>query len=232
MLAPARYLVLSVMLALAVPGLAWAGMGYPTLTDFARLRLQGLSFFLVGFLAASGLLQLLWNYLGRDFTFLPRLSYGKALAFVGLWGLLFLLVLTMVNGSRELMTPGAWERNGLTYQVRQPAPPVGTDDSLDRNRRQQLERLRTALWDYARSHDGKFPSTREDAAIPSDLWQVPDPSAMLYLYQGGTASAIDGKPLAYEPEIFGAERWVLLTNGQMQRMTSSELTQSLGTESR
>ena len=52
-----------------------------------------------------------------DFTRLPRLSYSKALAMVVLWGLLFVVVLTMISGARELMTPGAWKKNGITYSV-------------------------------------------------------------------------------------------------------------------
>ena len=27
------------------------------------------------------------------------------------------IVLTMISGARELMTPGAWERNGVTYRL-------------------------------------------------------------------------------------------------------------------
>ena len=31
------------------------------------------------------------------------------------WGSLFVLVLTMISGARELMTPGAWKKDGITY---------------------------------------------------------------------------------------------------------------------
>jgi hypothetical protein len=37
---------------------------------------------------------------------------------VTLWGLLFLLILTMISGARELMTPGAWEKHGSTYELK------------------------------------------------------------------------------------------------------------------
>src|SRR5262245_37003631 len=87
------------------PAAAYAGMPSITLTDVARLRLQTLSFFLVGFLFCAWLIQRLWNWLRKDFTSLPRLSYGKAVGLVGLWGLVFILVLTMISGARELMTP-------------------------------------------------------------------------------------------------------------------------------
>jgi hypothetical protein len=55
----------------------------------------------------------LWNSLQRDFPRLPRLSFSRALAGVVLWGLLFIIVLTMISGARELMTPGAWQRQGF-----------------------------------------------------------------------------------------------------------------------
>ena len=40
------------------------------------------------------------------------------MAAVVLWGLLFMLVLTMISGARELLTPGAWEKKGATYQLK------------------------------------------------------------------------------------------------------------------
>jgi hypothetical protein len=92
------------------PGVARAGMPSVNLADVARMRVQTISFFLAGLLLSSWVVQLLWNYLRRDFTALPRLTYGKALGVVVLWGLLFVLVLTMISGARELMTPGAWEK--------------------------------------------------------------------------------------------------------------------------
>jgi hypothetical protein len=75
----------------AWPAAAQAGMPTITLSEVARLRLDAISFFLIGFLICAGLIQLLWNYLRKDFTFLPRLSYGKAVGLVALWGLHFVL---------------------------------------------------------------------------------------------------------------------------------------------
>jgi hypothetical protein len=48
----------------------------------------------------------------------PWISYPKALGVVVLWGLLFSVVLAMISGARELMTPGAWEQQGATYRLR------------------------------------------------------------------------------------------------------------------
>jgi hypothetical protein len=40
---------------------------------------------------------------------------------------LFLLVLTMISGARELMTPGAWEKKGFTYQLVRDRPAKAAD---------------------------------------------------------------------------------------------------------
>ena len=102
----------------AVCGAAWAGMPSLTLSDTANLRLSGISFFL-GLLLVSALgFKYLWNYLRRDFGRMPYLSYRMALAAVLLLGLLFNIILLMIAGTRELMTPGAWEKSGVTYKLR------------------------------------------------------------------------------------------------------------------
>lgn len=109
------------LLLLAVSSPAHAGMPQITLSDIAAARFDSISFFLVLLLLLAWLVQLLWNLLGRDFRKLPRLSYPRALAAVTLWGLIFLLVLTMISGARELLTPGAWEKQGATYRLRDAA---------------------------------------------------------------------------------------------------------------
>ena len=116
---PSRFLRRISLLAIALSALpAHAGMPYPpTLTDIARLRVEAISFFLFILLACAGLIQLLWNRLRTTFIRLPRLSYPKALGLVMLWGLLFIIVLAMISGARELMTPGAWEKQGATYRL-------------------------------------------------------------------------------------------------------------------
>jgi len=226
-----RCLPLSASLLFFLPQAALAGMPSvtPVLTELGRMRLQNLSFFFVGFLFSAFLIQRLWNYLGRDFTILPRLSYCKALGLTTLWGLLFILVLTMISGARELMTPGAWEKKGATYKLANAEVPSAAEK--DRMRRDQIERLRDALWDYARKNDWKFPAASTDPAIPASLWQVPDLSGMNYLYVGG-AVAKEGRPLAFEPELFGEYRYVVLSDGQVRRMTGEQLRQALPAESK
>lgn len=115
--------MLSFVLAIAplalFPNPAQAGMPSPiTLTEIGRMRVEAISFFLAVLLVSGFLIRLIWNNLRKSFTRLPYLSYGKALGLVILWGLLFLIVLTMISGARELMTPGAWEKQGATYRLK------------------------------------------------------------------------------------------------------------------
>lgn len=91
-----------------------------TIAEAAKLRLETISVFLGAFFLASYCIMRLWNYLAKDIAILPPLTYGKALGLVTLWGLLFVLVLTMISGARELMTPGAWEKDGVTYKLAKP----------------------------------------------------------------------------------------------------------------
>jgi hypothetical protein len=111
-------LVMLTALAVFAPA-AQAGMPVPyTLNDVAQLRIEAISFFLLVLLLSSGAIQFLWNSLRSSFTRLPRLSYPRAVALMCLWGLLFLIVLAMIAGGRELMTPGAWEKHGATYRLK------------------------------------------------------------------------------------------------------------------
>jgi hypothetical protein len=209
------------------PAAANAGMPSFTLTDIARMRTQTISFFLFGFLLSSLLIQLLWNYLRRDFSFLPRLGYGKAVGVVFLWGLLFVLVLTMISGARELMTPGAWEKKGFTYRLTANVEQKPADETVDPERQAKLEELRRALWQYADTHRGQFPPDRSGPEIPKEKWQMPDPSGLQYMYVSGPAASKDAKLLAFEPEFFGSTRLVLLSNGEIRRMDSAEISREL-----
>jgi hypothetical protein len=154
--------LLVLALVLIIPGVALAGMPSITLadvpravrtvtrtglTDLARQRLEVISFFLVGLMACAAVIRWTWNSLRKDFPVLPRLSYARALGLVVLWGLLFVLVLTMISGARELMTPGAWEKKGLTYRLAQDTPlPVEAEITA---RFEAVSRLRDRLVSYA-----------------------------------------------------------------------------------
>jgi hypothetical protein len=215
------------LLLLAQAGTVHAGMPAPlptnvekylVLTDTALGRLQALSFFLLVFLLSAAAVQLLWNYLQRDFRSLPRLSYGKALALVFLWGLVFVIVLTMISGARELMTPGAWTKQGFTYKL--------TDDNSatsEARRRQHLETLRTALLQFAAMHQGRFPADDEVTVIPGILWEVPDAGGLRYLYVAGQTASQASEILAYEPEVDNDQRLVLRTNGDIVMMRTADI---------
>lgn len=233
-----RRIIVVTSLVLLAPSPALAGMPTFVLTDMARMRIQTISFFLIGILLSSALIQWIWNSLRKDFAVLPRLSYSKALGVVTMWGLLFVLVLTMIAGARELMTPGAWEKQGKTYRLVQPPEPTppSTEDPSEGARFTKLESLRRALWEYADTHQGRFPSDRSDKAIPNDKWQLPDPSGLRYLYIGGLQSAKRSSPssprvpLVYEPEFYENGRFVLFTDGHIQRMENGDLDRALRAE--
>jgi len=105
-------------LLLTPSGGAFAGMPVISLSDIATLRLSGISFFIGLILLAAWFIRFLWNYLRHDFPRLPLLNYRRAVALVLLLGLCFNIVLLMISGARELMTPGAWEKHGTTYQLK------------------------------------------------------------------------------------------------------------------
>lgn len=194
------------------------------LTNIAVARLQAISFFLAVLLFVAAVVRWLWNYLQRDFPKLPRLSYGKALASVVLWGLLFILVLTMISGARELMTPGAWKQQGFTYKLATAADET-SDDSSVLLRRRHLERLRTALWRYAATHGGRFPAPADATAIPAELWQVPEAGGLHYQYVPGLSANDRPTLLVYEPELEASRRFALQTDGDLVRLTSREIEQ-------
>ena len=199
---------------------ALAGMPSFNLTDAASARIDTLSFFLLLFLLSSLVVWKVWNALRADFPRLPRLSYPKALGVVGLWGLLFLLVLTMISGARELMTPGAWKKDGVTYSLTSAGP-------TEAERRAKLLELSAAFAGFAAAHDGKYPATNVPA-IPAERWQSAHPSKMRFVYVPGRTTADAGKVLACEPELFGESRLVLFVGGSVAAMRSDDLAPMLG----
>jgi hypothetical protein len=46
---------------------------------------------------------------------------------------------------------------------------------------------------------------------------------MHYLYVGGLKAGQGAVPLAYEPEVFGTRRLVLLADGEVRGMTTPEI---------
>jgi hypothetical protein len=202
------------------------------LTDVARQRFEVLSFFLLGLLACAGVVRWVWNGLRTDFPVLPRLSYPRALGLIVLWGLLFVLVLTMISGARELMTPGAWEKNGQTYRLVRPSPPPVEAEITARH--EAIVRLRGALESYATRHAGAFPTPGQAGEVADPLWRLPSPPGGRYVYVGGRRAGEESgrwpTPLAYEPESVGADRLVLMTDGDIRWLPAAEIERVLSTE--
>jgi hypothetical protein len=205
-----------------------------SLSTLTRARIESISFFVVCLLLSAKIIQRIWNALQKDFTILPRLSYGKALGLIVLWGLLFVLILTMISGARELLTPGAWKKEGWTFRLTEDAARDAERQITQRH--EALERLATALVDYARTHQRQFPSGDAVSAIPDADWIAPGPSGQRYGYSGGRLYIDDSdgvEPfaplaiLAYEPESFGADRLVALTDGSIRWMPETVIAQSL-----
>lgn len=134
-----RFHAFLVFIVVAVPAhVALAGMPSALPEDFQQLfwlkestshRLQAISFFAFTFVAATVAFWGLWNNLARNFTALPRLNIARAACMTLLLGSLFIVVLTMISGARELLTPGAWRKQGATYTLAPPEVDSGTSNA-------------------------------------------------------------------------------------------------------
>ena len=208
-----RTLLLLLVAVLSVwfsPGAVFAGMPMITLSDLANFRLATLSLFLWIYVLTSFVIWKLWNYLRKDFVKLPQLTFKKALGLVLLWGLAFDLLLVMIAGTRELMTPEAWERAGVIHKI----APDAAQQLLDA-RRHKLDQLRIALWRFAEGHSGQFPPSQQAAETPEEVWVSPD-GKLKYVYVGGAPGDKGMRPLAYEPDSYGHQRMVLFANGAIE----------------
>jgi hypothetical protein len=203
------------------------------LTEPGRQRLEVISFFLLVLIGCAWLVQRVWNSMRREFPILPRLSFPRAVGVIVLWGLLFVLVLTMISGARELMTPGAWEKVGLTYRLVPENPPVAAQISA---RVESIQRLgeRLQSWESGRGGaDGP-------AALPDEWLRVEGVDGGRYVYV--PAKQIirddpfgfdsDDRIWVHESESVGPERLVLLRNGVVQWMPPEEIARRLKAEER
>lgn len=196
-----------------------AGMPSFSLTDLAKMRFEVLSFFVATFLASALVLKLTWNYLAPDFSWMPQVSYKKSLALLGVAGLFMYVVLTMISGARELMTPGAWIKNGATYKLR---TQTETDVKIQ-HRRLMIENLSQRLREYANTTDGKLPTKRLGPEIPVETWiySLDGKQSMPFEYIGGLDYSLESTAkliVAYEPPLAGSDRFVLFTNGEIQKL--------------
>jgi hypothetical protein len=211
---------------------AWAGMPefVPdestrrlVLSDAGQLRYGAISFFLMVLLLSPLVVRWLWNSLARDFPKLPRMTYFKSLGVVVAWGLLFLVVLTMIATTREIMTPGVWEKQGLLYKIPENLTSQPTSDpKYFLERKQNIQQLKTALWHYAAQHQGTFPPSNQIVTIAPGFIEVPGTRKLLYDYVEGQTVQVDNAPhiLIYEYESYVKESkldelFVLRTNGEI-----------------
>lgn len=211
------------------PTVALAGMPspFPQLTEWGARQVSAISFFAVVWLVSAIAIRWLWNSLAQDFSAIPRLSFGRALAGTALWSLALFVVLTMIAGSRELLTPGAWQPQGVLYKLASapPAPPADPQQ-LDK-RRENLRRLKDALWSYAAQHHGQFPQSEAEAGLTSVLWEVPDAAGIRYRYVPGQKADKKNNILLYEPAVHGDERLVLETGGEITLLSTVQIRQRL-----
>ncbi len=191
------------------------------LTQAAASRLDVVSFFLVLYLVLTLIFKWLWNYLALDFKWMPRLTYLKALGLMVVCGMFLYVVLTMISGARELMTPTAWKKTGFTYGLVEPEQQA--KPWLESARKQSLERLRAALWDYAKRHDGKLPVHTEADDFPREFWQGVDPDRSVYAYYPGRQPNVGNHVIAFEPYTYGSQRYVLFSTGEIEKMPVTEI---------
>ncbi len=189
------------------------------LRDIYRLRLEEISFFIVLLLASALVLKLLWNYAFNGFNSIPRLRYLQALCASLLFGLIMLLILTMISGIREVLTPGAWRKQGTSYRL--------NDPSQEPTRRRSMEHLRGALLNFARSHEGRFPQNDFIPEIPEKLWESPDQLGSRYIYFGGLSTNESNAVLVLEPANFGDSRFVLKASGEVELFSNQEIRRRL-----
>ena len=206
-----------ILLLFALP--SHAGMTVYDLTDVAQLRLEDISFFGFLFVLAAVGIRFLWNSVAKDFPCLPRLSFLKSISLTALLGLGMLLVLIMISGARELLTPGAWHRQASHYRPND----IGNREL----REQSIRDLRASLFQYAQAHGGRFPPHDYVLDIPDKLWQAPDSSGTRYLYMGGLSLNQSNRVLACEPQNFGDERLVLFVSGEVKPLSTADIYKSL-----
>jgi hypothetical protein len=198
---------------------AQAGMTVYGLSDIYKIRLEEISFFIFLLLACTFLFRFLWNYAVKGFDFLPKIKFVQAFCLALLFGLLMLLILAMISGIREVLTPEAWRRQGSSYRL--------NDPSQEPARTRSLEQLRGALFDYARANQGRFPAHDFVPEIPDKLWESPDQLGTHYIYFGGLATNDVHAMLAAEPVDFGDLRFVLMVSGEIQQVSSDQIKQAL-----
>lgn len=156
------------------------------------------------------MVKFLWNQLAKGIPAIPRIGFGKALCLMLVSGLFMYVILTMISGARELMTPGAWEKEGISYRL--------SGDGED-PRREKILKLKEALWSYAEENDGRYPTGQFDEGLAKSLWKLPD-GAGLYSFLPVEAP---GRILVFEPASAGKDRFVILEDGTIEEWSGKKI---------
>lgn len=219
---------ISVHMPFLSPTVVIAGMPSPqlVLTELGKRRFEEVSFFLLVFLLGAVCFRWLWNSLQHDFPWWPRLSYRGTLGLLCVWGCLLTVVLSLISGARELMTPAAWTPSGITYKVASRNGPTAADAAQLRERESRLHSLRAVLLQYADQHSRKFPQTKEElASISAQFWIAVPEAQLKYIYDPAPNSSGHQSPLAIEPEFYDGGQLLLMKDGTVS------LRKSVATES-
>jgi len=185
-----------------------------TLTDVAKMRIESLSFFIAAYLLMALFVKWLWNYLAQSFDKLPALNYKRALALALISGLFLYVVLTMISGARELLTPGAWQKKGYGYKLEESAT-SGPDRSA------QALLLRDALWQFSKQNNGQFPSS----LFIDEITLTGAQNHFAYLSTSGPSD--EKNLLAYEINTTAKSRTVILTDGSIETWQTSKVKEAL-----
>lgn len=208
-----------------------AGMPSPVLvfTELGKRRAEELSFFVFTFLVCGFLVKLLWNYVVAGVAWAPQLTYAKALGALSLWGLVMVVVLSLVSGARELMTPAAWEPNGATHRLaKQKDESPATSQQSERKTR--IEKVRFALWDFAAKHQGELPTIEQWNELPAETRACEPSETILYRYEPGATIGSETKVIVFEPRWYD-DQYLLYGDGSIAVQTTISMAENKGEES-
>jgi hypothetical protein len=210
--------VIALFLFVAMTQRVRAGMTTYDLNDVVRLRLEDISFFAALLLGSGFLIRILWNVLARGVPSLPRLPYKQALALTVILSLGVLLVLSMISGARELLTPAAWRRQGSAYKLNAPENEPG--------RLRNMAALKAALFEHAERNNGRFPAHDWGPEIPQKIWEA-ESGGTHFIYFGGFNTNLGTVLIAAEPISFGESRYVLTANGEIRKLAGNEIAKAM-----
>ena len=119
----------------------------------------------------------------------------------------------MISGSRELLTPGTWKKEGVSYKLE-------TGEITSESRLQNITNLKNALSEYSKNHNNQFPSNLV-THIPDEI-TCPTPSKGFYIYFPPTENSKPSDILAIEPLTYQGEVHAILNNSEITQLKRQE----------